>query len=120
MFDGWKNGSGVENRSVVGGVIVIYSRLGEKADSVIKRIISSDNNRQWIVVSSDRDIADHAWSCGSVAISSEEFLNGIEKSGNVAGDFALLEEDEDVSRKKGNPGRLSKKEKTKRRALNKL
>lgn len=120
MFDGWKSGGSDENKTIVGGITVIYSRLGEKADSVIKRIISSDK-RQWFVVTSDRDIADHAWRCGSVAVSSEEFQNVFEKSGKIdSGDFELLEEEDYESEKKGSPRKLSKKEKAKRRAISKL
>ncbi|TAL24183.1 MAG: hypothetical protein EPN94_07850 [Nitrospirae bacterium] len=120
VFDGWKSGSGEENQSVAGGVRIIYSRLGEKADSVIKRIISS-GKRQWILISSDREITDHAWRCGSVAVSSEEFQNVLERSGRVdSGDFELLEEEEYESEKKGSSRKLSKKEKAKRRAMNKL
>ena len=120
VFDGWKSGGGEENQSMAGGVRVIYSRLGEKADSVIKRLISSDK-RQWIVVTSDRDIADHAWRCGSVAVSSEEFQNVFEKSGKIdSGDFEFLEEEDYEPEKKGSPRKLSKKEKAKRRALSKL
>ena len=66
----------------------------KKADSVIKRMISSDK-RQWIVVTSDRDIADHAWRCGSVAVSSEEFQNIFERSERIdSGDFEFLEEED--------------------------
>jgi len=120
VFDGWKSGGNIENQSITGGVRVIYSRLGEKADSVIKRIITSEK-KQWIVITSDRDIADHAWRCGSIPLSSEEFLTIFEKIEEIsANDFDFLEEDEYGQKKKGNPGRLSKKEKAKRRALNKL
>ncbi len=120
VFDGWKSGGGEENQSIVNGVSVIYSKLGEKADSVIKRIISSDK-RQWIVVTSDRDIADHAWRCGSVAVSSEEFQNIFERSERIdSGDFEFLEEEDYESEKKGSPRKLSKKEKAKKRAISKL
>ena len=61
VFDGWRTGQGQESRTVIGGVKVIYSRIGDKADSVIKRMISAER-REWIVVTSDREIADHAWS----------------------------------------------------------
>ena len=105
---------------MVGGVRVIYSKLGEKADSVIKRMISSDK-REWIVVTSDRDIADHAWRCGSVVVSSEEFQNVLEKPGRIdSGDFEFLEEEDYEPEKKGSPRKLSKKEKAKRRAISKL
>ena len=33
VFDGWKGGPGRESRSMTGGITVIYSGLGEKADS---------------------------------------------------------------------------------------
>ena len=119
MFDGWKTGEGREAKSVIGRIRVIYSRIGEKADSVIKRIISSERH-QWIVVTSDRDIRDHAWSSGAVPISSEQFLPFLEKT-----DVPPFEEDEEEEeymqpRRKGNPRKLSKKQKAVLRALKKL
>ncbi len=83
-------------------------------------MISSDK-RQWIVVTSDRDIAGHAWAKGSVVVSSGEFLNVIERRGRIeAGEFEPLDEEEYELPKKGSPRRLSKKEKVKKRALGKL
>jgi len=119
VFDGWKTGAAQENQSIIGGIKVIYSRIGDKADSVIKRIISSDR-REWIVVTSDRDIANHAWALGSIPVSAEDFLIAIEK-----GIPSYLEEKEDDEeyiepQRKGNPRRLSKKEKAIRRVLSKL
>ena len=120
VFDGWKTGEAQENRSKIGGVTVIYSRIGEKADSVIKGIIS-DQRYGWIVISSDRDITDHAWSSGAVPISGEDFLSIFE---NKILSYSHIEEYEDDEyqelRKKGSPRKLSKKEKAIRRALNKL
>lgn len=124
VFDGWKDGGMRETSAVRGGVTVIYSRLAEKADAVIKRIISSDR-REWIVVSSDREIADHAWATGSVPIAAEEFLLFLGKDrGEDEGDDNREEdrgddEETDVTRK-GNPHRLSKKEKAVRRVIAKL
>ena len=60
VFDGWKSGGPREETLKTGSITVIYSRLGENADYVIKRIISRDK-REWIVVTSDRDIAAFAW-----------------------------------------------------------
>ena len=113
VFDGWKSGSGREEQFTTGGVRVIYSRLGEKADAVIKRIISREK-KEWIVISSDREIMSHAWACGSVPIPSAEFLSLLEKSDTATtGKYDLLEEDYEGGRKrKGNPQKLSKKEKT--------
>jgi len=121
VFDGWKTGGAQENQSIIGGIKVIYSRLGEKADSVIKRIISSER-AGWVVVTSDRDIAAHAWSSGSVPICSEDFLSIIKKEQpeeNVLYEQDIEEEYVELSRK-GNPKKLSKKEKAIRQTLNKL
>jgi hypothetical protein len=129
VFDGWKGGSGVENSSLRGGVKVIFSRLGEKADSVIKRILSSER-RDWIVVSSDREIAGHAWATDAVPIPSEKFLPFIENMGlerpgaNARVDFPGDVKGEDALAPgegwKGNPRKLSKKERAMNRVLGKL
>ena len=109
MFDGWKTGAGQEHQSVLGGVKVIYSRIGDKADTVIKRIISS-HQREWIVVTSDRDIADYAWSVGSIPLTSEAFLNAFQRHSR-----SVPDEEEETEypgyQRKGNPRQLSKKEK---------
>lgn len=126
VFDGWKGGSNLETSSIMGGVKVVYSRLGEKADSVIKRIISSER-REWIVVSSDREVAAHAWATGSVPIPSEEFLPCIEEAASGFPPFTHCQEpvkdeedEEGYGFRKGNPRRRSKKEKAIERALGKL
>ena len=97
---------------------VIYSRVGEKADSVIKRIITSER-REWIVATSDREIADHAWSFGSIPVPAEDFLSAMEKVESSPPPW----EDEDENpqpHRKGNPRKPSRKEKALRRALSKL
>ena len=130
VFDGYKSGAGVENVAVRGGVKVIYSRLGERADDVIKRIISRDR-KEWIVVSNDRDIINHAWSVNSIPISSEKFFEIVSKRAGQAvsetreyagDDFSYkdAEYDDYSNAQKGNPYQLSKKEKAIRRALSKL
>ena len=118
VFDGWRTGQGQENRTVISGVKVIYSRIGDKADAVIKRMISAER-REWIVVTSDREIADHAWSTGSIPVSSDDFLNALSTK-YLSG---IEEEDEEEyiePRRKGSPRQLSKKEKAVKRALSKL
>ncbi|MFO0752484.1 MAG: NYN domain-containing protein [Thermodesulfovibrionales bacterium] len=134
VFDGHKTGAGVERTAVRGGVRVIYSRLGERADDVIKRIISKER-REWLVVSSDREIAHHAWSVGSIPVSSHLFheivTRRVKKSGDypespgerdAAPVFSLEEEagEESPLARRGNPHQLSKKEKAVRKALGKL
>lgn len=123
VFDGWKAGSGAESTFVKGGVKIIYSQLGENADSVIKRIISTER-REWIVVSSDRDIASHAWAAGSIPISSDDFQQcawRISGGGNELSELEDSGDDQELSiYAKGNPHRPSKKDKAVQRALSKL
>ncbi|MCC6346608.1 MAG: NYN domain-containing protein [Nitrospirales bacterium] len=136
VFDGHKTGAGVERTAVRGGVRILYSRLGEKADDVIKRIISEER-REWIVVSSDREIVHHAWSVGSIPVSSHIFheivVRQVKRSGGAAGSsgerdadpfFSREEEEgadeENLLARRGNPHQLSKKEKAVRKALGKL
>ncbi len=121
VFDGWKSGGIQESHSVIGGIRIIYSRLAERADAVIKRLISSDK-REWIVVTSDRDIAAYAWTSGSVPIPSEKFLKAMEQK-EIEGETSSDENHEEYGmtfRRRGNPQKLSKKEKTIKRILSKL
>jgi predicted RNA-binding protein with PIN domain len=55
VFDAWKAGQSVENRTKSGRVTVIYSRIAEKADQVIIRMIGK-HDKAWIVISTDREI----------------------------------------------------------------
>jgi predicted RNA-binding protein with PIN domain len=106
-------------------VKIIYSRLGEKADSVIERVISTER-REWIVVSSDREIASHAWSLGSTPLPSEEFVPFLRSRGGDEREKAWEEgeeeeeEEEEGASRTGNPKRLSKRERAVRRVLGKL
>jgi len=136
VFDGYHQGGGIEHTTILSGVKVIYSRLRERADDVIKRIISKDR-KEWIVVTSDRSIMSHAWSVNSIPVPSNRFhqivteatgktdyVNEADDSGkDDAGRLADLnaEGDGESSRyRKGNPHMLSKKEKAVKKALGKL
>ena len=120
VFDGWKTGGAQENHSVIGGIRVIFSRLGEKADSVIRRIISSDRCG-WIVVTSDRDIATHAWASDAVPISSEDFTKAIERIyDRTSVEYEDNDEEYIQTDRKGSPRKPSKKEKAIKRVLSKL
>lgn len=119
VFDGWRTGQGQESRDVTGGIKIVYSRVGDKADAVIKRIISSVK-REWIVVTSDREIADHAWTAGSIPVPSQDFLSAMQKKNETYFEEEDYDEEYSASRRKGNPRKLSRKGKAIRRALNKL
>ncbi|MGA3206603.1 MAG: NYN domain-containing protein [Syntrophales bacterium] len=72
VFDGWQGGSVEEERDKLSGIDVIYSRKGEKADEVIKRMVQ-ERTEEIVVVTSDRNIADFISRRGGTAISSQEF-----------------------------------------------
>jgi hypothetical protein len=124
VFDGYKNGMASQQVSYKGEVKVIYTRLGEKADDVIKKIVSQER-KEWIVVTADREIVDHAWSAGSVPVLPDRFMAIVERSGKFSADEDMPqadEEDEEYENhdRKGNAYRPSKKEKALRRILSKL
>ncbi len=125
VFDGWKDGQLNETSMQKGRVTVVFSRLGEKADHVIKRILSKDK-KPWIVVSSDREIADFARSNGFVSFTSSEFEKKLYSAGSITEkdeDKAVRDEEENETgavRRKGNPYKLSKKQKQKLLAIKKL
>jgi len=121
VFDGYKNGLAAQQASYSGHVKVIYTRLGERADDLIKKTVSQER-REWIVVTADRDIADHAWSVGSVPVPPERFMNAIAQHRELrAYEVPMYEDnDEDLQPRRGNPHQPSKKEKALRRVLSKL
>ncbi len=128
VFDGWKDGQSSETRTRVKDVSVIYSRLGEKADAVIKRFLS-ENRRSWIVVSSDREIADFTSRLNCVPLTSDEFDNKLCSALYSSGDKETAEpskgdiyfkDDAMPALQKGNPRKPSKKLIKKLRALKKL
>lgn len=134
VFDGWKRGQRDETRIKFRDLTVIYSRLGEKADLTIKKIISS-STRPWIVVSSDREVADYAERKDHSAVASGEFEEKLYSAiGSLMsdpltdspdfGEGFQKDDDEDIycrpDRARGNPRKLSKKQKKKIRALSKL
>ena len=73
------------------------------------------------MVTSDRDIASYAWSSGSVPVPAGNFLITLER-GMIRSDSDGKEYDGGYIEpyRKGNPKRLSKKEKAIRRALSRL
>lgn len=119
VFDGWQGGSLTERREKQRGVEVIYSKIGEKADDVIKRLIRERGSGS-IVVSSDRGIAKFASRFSVACISSEQFQERLRRIEAKREDEMEKEEEERGEKKKGSPRRLSKKERRLRMALRKL
>jgi predicted RNA-binding protein with PIN domain len=127
VFDGWKSGQNIETKMRIGNVSIIYSKLGEKADFVIKKILS-EKTKPWIVVSSDREIADFAYKKDFVSVSANEFEDKLYAAlaplspPFVKGEMEGFSEELDMmpTSHKGSPRKLSKKQKKKLRVLEKL
>ncbi len=134
VFDGWKSGQKNQTEIKTRDVTVIYSRLGEKADLVIKRLVKA-SSIPWIVVSSDREISEYAAKHDHAAVSSAEFeeklhlalRNPAEDSVNaglVEGADSFKDNDDEIAysppRSRGNPRQFSKRQKNNIQALKKL
>lgn len=119
VFDGWRFGSSDEVEQKRDGVSIVFSRLGEPADNVIVRR-ARKQSAGCVVVTSDREVRNAVERFGTVALNAGEFRKMLR---NLAGSFDEPEPDEPSRRdssKKGNPRRLSKKERRRREKLNKL
>ncbi len=120
VFDGWHGGWKTEKKERKEGIELIFSRLGEKADEVIKRLVKEQGSRV-MVVTSDREVANYAERLAVAVIPSDQFREKIERSVLRMESDSEEEVDEERRFKKKGPSRmLSKKEKRLRTALKKL
>ena len=127
VFDGWEGGSPLEERDLAGGVAIIYSRLGEKADEVIKRLVAA-GSEEILVVTSDREIATFAARRGKSSIASPEFaarLDRLAAAPAPGADNPPETEDDEADRsgaakKKGPARRLSKQQRAALARIRKL
>ncbi len=120
VFDGWQGGWNSEKREKKKGIDLIYSKLGEKADEVIKRLVKGEGSGA-IVITSDHEIIRFAERMAIPVIPSDQFREKIERSEvNVDEVFEKEEEEREVSKRKGPSRRLSKKEKRAKAAFKKL
>ena len=121
VFDGWLGGWSTEKREREKGIDLIFSKLGEKADEVIKRLVGEKGSGVW-VITSDRDISKYAERMGVPVIPSEQFRKKMESPAITVQNRYKEEEEEkgEGVKKKGPSRRLSKKEKRLRAALKKV
>ena len=78
VFDGHQNGQAVETRQRRGRLVIIYSKLGETADEVIKRLVLGYATEQEVkVISRDWELKDAAREAGqsSGTIKRKQSLN---------------------------------------------
>jgi len=116
VFDGWKSGWLDEVSETKQGLRIVFSRQGEKADSVIIRLAREKGSGS-VVVTSDQEVRRAVERFGTVAIYSNEFSHILRHLELVeAGD----DEEHRRSNKKGNPSRLSKTERKRLEKLKKL
>lgn len=124
VFDGWESGSFLEERDRQGGIDIVYSQRGEKADEVIKRMVRHQGE-EFVVVTSDRDIVNFTERRGGTGVPSlifeakmeQLFVPGI---GNHVVDNDRNENDEKVAKTKGPSRRLSRKKRISLAKMKKL
>ncbi|MEK7851835.1 MAG: NYN domain-containing protein [Deltaproteobacteria bacterium] len=119
VFDAWKSDNLSEGRDKVKGIDIIYSKAGETADEVIKRM-SSNMREGGIVITADNDIASFAKRQGCVIIEPRVF----EERMQIAAISDMKGGDEDyvypVKDKKGPSKRVPKAERKSMQKLKKL
>ena len=104
------------------GVTVIFSSARESADHVLATMAREGG----ALVSNDREVRRAAERAGAVVVTTDQFLARLDQARSVmtGGEVAEAEKDEgdDLERgpRKGNPRKLSKKERVTRRALGRL
>ncbi len=122
VFDGTSAPSFFKQGDHIRGIEVLFSRSGETADRVIKKMALREKEKA-IVVSSDKEIVDYALSKGAATLSSEEFESIISMAAlmdNGPNDVDEYSGWVPTTKKKGPSRRLSKKERKNRKKTKKL
>lgn len=122
VFDGWESDNIGSSREKVRGVEVLYSGKGVKADDLIMKMADRERERI-VVVTSDREVANHCMKKGAAVIPSHEFEMKMNMAG-VGDEYGYDDEEDDEPRvgtkKKGPARKLSREERQKKRKLGKL
>ena len=80
VFDGTNGPFGVSNRDRIKGIDVRFSRSGELADTVIKRMVDRERQRA-MVVTNDREVLEYVELKGAATINSIDFENKMVMAG---------------------------------------
>ena len=122
VFDGRNGPLFSVQRNRKKGISMRFSRRGESADDVIKRMARREREKA-LVVSSDREVADSAALCGAATISARQFEARIAK---VADPDSLVSEDDissgwaPTTKKKGPSRKLPRRQRRNRIKIKKL
>ena len=120
VFDGWQGGWATERKERKGGMDILFSRLGETADEVIRRLVKEKGSGV-VVVTSDREISRYAEKLSVAVIPSDRFRERMAGTAPSHEKDAGDSEEEGRGMKKRGPSRRpSKKEKRLQTALKKL
>ena len=123
VFDGGNAPPLTPKRDRVKGIEILFSRQGELADALIKKIASKEREKA-LVVSSDRDVADFAAAMGCATINAQAFEDRISMA--VLMEEKGIEDDESsrgwvpTTKKKGPSKRLTKRARRNRKKIGKL
>jgi predicted RNA-binding protein with PIN domain len=124
VFDGWGGFNLSSKRAKHKGITVVFTAQGQTADEWIKQRVGEV--QYGAVVTSDREIQEHAERSGVAAISSHEFERRMEAASSGDMEMSAIDEDEwekeelVAAKRKGSAWQLSKKEKKRRATLEKL
>ena len=123
VFDGGESGWADEGRDREGKINIIYSRHGERADDVIKRI-AAHTMEETIVVSSDREISSYITRLGKTPLSSLEFETIMNQVTSLSLGDSLGDKKNNINerqlKKKGPARRLPKAERLTQTKIKKL
>jgi predicted RNA-binding protein with PIN domain len=120
VFDGWQQGELKESRERHQGILVIYSRRGERADEVIKRLLHQERERA-LVVTSDREIQVCAEQAKAAWINASQFeLSHLDDPSGAAEPDAGADLSGRGTHKKGPARRLSKRLRQRQQRIKKL
>lgn len=124
VFDGKHSDAVSEQRQQMKGIRIVFSRHGELADAVIKRMAKAERERA-VVVSSDNEIINFSASHGAATIGSGEFEEKVSMASYMEIKGVVSEEGsgegwQPTTKKKGPSRRLSKKDRKQKVKIKKL
>ena len=123
VFDGQSAPAGSPHRERIKGIELIYSRSGELADAVIKRL-ADRYGEKLLVVTSDNDIVHYVQSRGAATIDSAEFEDRLAMADSMSSESCAEADDRQpwrpTTKKKGPARRLPKRQRKIRKKISKL